>query len=199
MTVYSIVKFLHVIGAIGYFVAMGALLLGLAALQRARRVEQVKVLADFVKRLTPLFMASILLLLLAGLYMTATVWGFETGWIDVALISLLIIVPIAVVTVQPRVGAIARLAHAAADGPLSAELYARTHDPVVLTSPRTALTLLVGIVFLMTNKPALLMSLLVMAIALVLGLAWGMLATLRSRPRGQVATAPAAGTGEAVG
>ena len=182
MTVYTIVKFLHVIGAIGYFVAVGTLLFGLAALQRARRVEHVRVLAEFVRRLTPLFASRIALLLLAGLYMTVTAWGFAMGWIDVALVSLLIIVPIATMIVQSRLRGIAQLAHAEADGPLSADLLARTHEPAILATPRTVPALLVGIVFLMTNKPTLLVALLVMAIALILGLAWSALAIRMARP-----------------
>lgn len=198
MTVYTIVKFLHVVGAIGYFIAVGTLLFGLAALQRTRRVEHVRVFTEFVGRLTPMFNVSILLLLLAGLYMTVTVWGFGTGWIDVALVSLLVLVPIAAVTVQSRLRVIARLAHEEADGPLSADLFARTHDLTILATPRTVTALLVGIVFLMTNKPALPVALFVMAIALVLGLAWGMLAARMSRTAGQGMSA-AAGMGESGG
>ncbi len=183
MTVYTIVKFLHVVGAIGYFIAVGALLFGLAALQRARRIEHVRALAEVVRRLTPLFNLSILLLLFAGIYMTVTVWGFETGWIDVALVSLLVIVPVAAMTTQSRLSAIAQLAHAESDGPLSANLLARIHDPMMLIVPRTVITLLVGIVFLMTNKPDLPAALLVMALTLTLGLAWGILAARRSRTR----------------
>ncbi|HEX5546985.1 MAG TPA: DUF2269 family protein [Ktedonobacterales bacterium] len=175
MSDYSIVKFLHVSGAIGYFVALGTLLFGLAALRRARRVEHVRVLADLIRRLTPLFNISILLLLAAGLYMTFTVWSFQTGWIAVALVSLVIIVPVAAVTVQSRMRVIAQLASEAPDGPLPSELLARTHDPVFLTTPLTAMALLLGIVFLMTNKPTLSVAILVMALALILGLASGVL------------------------
>jgi hypothetical protein len=143
----------------------------------------VRVLAEVVRRLTPLFNLSILLLLLAGLYMTFTVWGFETGWIDVALVSLLVIVPVAAVTTQSRLRVIAQLASAESDGPLSTNLLARIHDPMMLIMPRTVITLLVGIVFLMTNKPDLYVALLIMAFALVLGLAWGIVVARGSRTR----------------
>src|SRR6185312_12394395 len=76
---------------------------------------------------------------------------------------------------------IARLAHEEPDGPLSADLLAQTHDPTLLTTPRTVTALLVGIVFLMTNKPSLPLALLVMALALVLGLAWGILVARTSQ------------------
>ncbi|HEY1388730.1 MAG TPA: DUF2269 family protein [Ktedonobacterales bacterium] len=181
MSDYSIVKFLHVSGAIGYFVALGTLLFGLAALRRARRVEHVRVLADLIRRLTPLFVFSILLLLSAGLYMTFTVWSFQTSWIAVALVSLAVIVPVAMVTVQSRMRVIAQLTRETPDGPLPPELLARTHDPVFLTTPLTAMALLLGIVFLMTNKPTLSVALLVMALALVLGLASSVLVARSKR------------------
>jgi len=41
MTIYTIVLFFHVSGAIGYFVSMGTWLFCLSALRRAQRVEQV--------------------------------------------------------------------------------------------------------------------------------------------------------------
>jgi hypothetical protein len=181
MSIYSIVKFLHVSGAIGYFVALGTLLFGLAALRRARRVEHVRVLAELIRRLTPLFNISILLLLAAGLYLTFTAWGLQTGWILVALVSLVAIVPIAAVTVQSRMRIVGQLAREASDGPLSPEIFARTHDPVLLTTPQTAVALLLGIVFLMTNKPSLPLAVLVMALALVLGLTSGALVVRATR------------------
>jgi hypothetical protein len=196
MSVYSIVKFLHVSAAIGYFVALGALLFGLAALRRARRVEHVRVLAEVIRRLTPLFNISILLLLAAGLYLTFTAWGLQTGWILVALVSLVVIVPIAAATVQSRMRIVVQLAHEAPDGPLSPEIFARTHDPVLLTTPQTAVALLLGIVFLMTNKPSLPLAILVMALALVLGLTSGALVVRATR--GVAPDVPTAPTSEPV-
>jgi hypothetical protein len=196
MSVYSVVKFLHVSAAIGYFVALGTLLFGLAALRRARRVEHVRVLAELIRRLTPLFNISILLLLTAGLYLTFTAWGIQTGWILVALVSLVVIVPIAAATVQSRMRIVVQLAREAPDGPLSGEILARTHDPVLLTTPLTAVALLLGIVFLMTNKPSLPLAILVMAFALVLGLTWGVL--VGRATQGVASEAPTAPTTEPV-
>src|SRR4051812_10749572 len=87
MSIYTIVKFLHVSGAIGYFIAIGTWLFGLAALRRVQRVEQVRVLSNLVGRLGPLFGISVLLILATGLYMALTAWGLQTGWIAVALTS----------------------------------------------------------------------------------------------------------------
>src|SRR5437016_14608316 len=93
MTIYTIVLFFHVSGAIGYFISMGTWLFGLSALRRAQRVEQVRSLTHLVGRSRPLFGVSVLLLLVTGLYMSITAWRLQTGWIAVGLISLILIAP----------------------------------------------------------------------------------------------------------
>src|SRR2546430_17675337 len=60
MTIYTIVLFFHVSGAIGYFVSMGTWLFGLSALRRAQRVEQVRALTHLVGWSGPLFAISVL-------------------------------------------------------------------------------------------------------------------------------------------
>src|SRR5262249_27332529 len=133
VSTYTIIKFLHVSGAIGYFVAMGTWLFGLAALRRARRVEQVRALSDLIGRLGPLFGISVLLILVTGLYMAVTAWSLQTGWIAVALIGLVLIAPLGTAAIEPRRRVIDRLAREAPDGPLPESLAQRTHDPALLT------------------------------------------------------------------
>jgi hypothetical protein len=189
MTGYTIALFLHVSAAIGYFIAMGAWLLSLAALRRAQRVEQVRILAQLIGRTGPLFGISVLFLLGTGLYMAITAWGLLTGWIIVALVSLILIAPLGTAFIEPRRRAIERLAQEASDGPLPESLEQHTHDPVLLTALQTVTILLLGIVFLMTNKPSLVASIIVMAVALALGLISGALVfRVASRSR-QSATA----------
>lgn len=187
MTIYTIALFLHVSGAIGYFIGMGIWLFGLSALRRTQRVEQVRALIRLVERSGPLFGISVLFILATGLYMTITAWGFQTGWIDVALISLILIAPLGTVFIEPRRRTIDRLAKEAPDGSLPRSLEQSTRDPVLLTAVETVSTLLLGIVFLMTNKPSLIGSLIVMAIALALGLALGALTSRAARTREQEA------------
>ena len=183
MSIYTIVLFLHISGAIGYFVGMGTWLFGLAALRRAQRVEQVRALTNLAGRLGPLFGISVLLILVTGLYMAITAWGFQTGWIPVALVSLILIAPLGTAFIEPRRRAIARLAQEASDGPLPQALEQRIHDPILGTALVTVTILLLGIVFLMTNKPSLIVSLIVMGVALVLGLASGVLVSRATRTR----------------
>ena len=185
MSIYSIVLFLHVSGAIGYFVSIGAWLFALVGLRRAQRVEQVRALVNLIGLSGPLSGISVLLLLAAGLYMAFTAWSLLTGWILVALISLVLMAPLGTALIEPRRRAIDRLARETPDGPLPQSLEQRTHDPILLTALLTIATLLLGIVFLMTTKPALTGSLIVIAIALALGLASGALASRTMRTQGR--------------
>jgi hypothetical protein len=177
MSIYTIVLFLHVSGAIGYFVGMGAWLFGLATIRRAQRVEQVRSLVQLVGLSGPLLGISVLLLLAAGLYMALTTWSLLTSWIVVGLISLVLLAPLGTALLEPRRRVIDRLARKAPDGPLPEDLERSIRDPVLLTAPQTLTALLLGVVFVMTTKPSLVGSLIVMAVALVLGLAWGLLIT----------------------
>jgi hypothetical protein len=171
MSLYTLALFVHVSGAIGFFLGIGTWVLGLAALRRAQRVEQVRAIAALVALSEPVAVISILLLLAAGLYMALTVWGLQTGWIDVALGSFVLMAPVSAVVIEKRIHTITTIARETPDGPLSETLDARIHDPVLGTALSTQVALLFGIVFLMTNKPSLTSSILVMVVALVLGLA----------------------------
>jgi hypothetical protein len=141
----------------------------------------------------------VLLILATGLYMAITAWGLQTGWTLVALISLILIAPLGTAFIEPRRRAIDRLAQGAPDGPLPQSLERRTHDPVLLTALQTVTILLLGIVFLMTNKPSLIGSLIVMAVALVLGVASGVLVSRATHTRGQGMTTQANGMREPIG
>src|SRR5438067_1104401 len=102
MNIYTIVKFLHVSGALGYFIGMGIWLFGLASLRQAQRVEQVRALTSLVGRTGPLFGISVLLILATGLYMAATAFGTQASWIGVALVSLILIAPLGTALIEPR-------------------------------------------------------------------------------------------------
>ena len=185
MNIYTIVLFLHVSGAIGYFVGIGTWLFILVGLRRAQRVEQVRALVNLIALSGPFTGISVLLILATGFYMALTAWSLQTGWIAVALISLVLMVPLGAALIEPRRRAINRLAQEAPDGLLPQSLERRTHDPILGTALQTVAALLLGIVFLMTTKPALIGSLIVMVAALALGLASGLLVSRATRVRGQ--------------
>src|SRR5260221_11809738 len=102
MSIYTVVLFLHVSGAIGYFASIGIWLFGVIGLWRAQRVEQVRALTGLIGLTGPLFGISVLLILAAGLFMAITAWGLQTGWIAVGLISLVLMAPLGTPLIGPR-------------------------------------------------------------------------------------------------
>jgi len=176
MSIYNLVLFVHVIGAIGYCLGIGMWLFVLAGLRRAQRVEQVRSLIRLNDLSGPFSGISALLLLGAGLYLALAAWSLLTSWILVALISLLLMVPTSAALIAPRRSAIVKqLAREAPGGELSRALERHIDDPVLATVCTTVAALLLGLIFLMTTKPDLVGSLIVMVVALLLGLAAGVL------------------------
>src|SRR5947207_10343983 len=135
MSIYSIILFVHVIGAIGYFLGIGTQLFVLVGLRRAQRVEQVRALIQLNDLSGPVSGISVLLLLAAGLYLAITAWSLLTSWILVALISLILMVPTTAALIAPRRRAlIDQLAREAPEGAISLALTQRIHDPVLLAA-----------------------------------------------------------------
>jgi hypothetical protein len=189
MSIYNIVLFVHIVGAIGYFLSIGAWLFILVGLRRAQHVEEVRALVHLNNLSAPFGVVSAVALLIAGLYLAGTAWGLLTGWILVALISLILILPTTAALIAPRRSALVKqLERSAPEGKLSETLKQHIHDPILLTTLQTVAALLLGIVFLMTTKPELVGSLIVMAVALVLGLLSSLLVSrIRYTPRQEAA------------
>ncbi len=182
MTLYNVVLCFHILGAIGYFLGIGILLLILLDLRRAQRVEQARALLQVNDRTAPFSGVSAIVLLISGLYMAFSTWTPLPSWILVALVSLLLMVPISAVLIAPRRIAINRqLARETPEGTLSADLQHRLNDPVLLATSTTVTALLFGLVALMTTKPDLLICLVVMGGTLLVGVVAGLLASSSRR------------------
>jgi len=188
MSIYNIILFVHVIGAIGYSLSIGTWLFILVGLRRAQHVEQVRTLIRLNDLSGPFGVGSAVVLLAAGLYLALSAWSLLTSWILVALVSLILIVPTTAALIASRRSALVkRLAREAPDGALSEALQQRIHDLVLWTTVQTVAALFLGIVFLMTTKPALLDSLIVMAVALLFGLLSSLLVSwMRRTPRQKI-------------
>jgi hypothetical protein len=173
MNVYTLLLFVHISGAVCLFTGMGIWLFGIAAIARATRTEQIRTLADLLLMVRLVVPASALLVIAAGAAMTWIAWGFQIGWIVVALGSLAIIGSLGTWVVDPKVRAIANLAHALPSGSLPPILGERAHDRVLRMAIHVLVAMLFGIVFLMTVKPRLVGGLAVMIVSALVGFVSG--------------------------
>jgi hypothetical protein len=168
MTLYSFALYVHILGALALFGAMGLEWVALLNLRRVVTAEQarewLKVFALF-PRIYPFAWGAILL---AGLYMTAAVWR-GAGWIIVALVSVVVLMAAGGALTGRRMASLVQ-GVARVKGALSTELQVILHDPYLLAVFQVRLAFTLGIVFLMVAKPGLLVGSLDMGVATLLGL-----------------------------
>lgn len=168
---YSFALLAHIVGVTLLFAAVGVDLAVLGRLRRASTVAEARALSETGSSVSRLHGISGVLILLGGLYMAFTSWGFATPWIDVALVAYII-------------------AAAAPEGPLSAGLRAKIHDPaLVLTGAITTLWM-GGFLYLMILKPGWTGSLVTMLVVTLIGY----LVARRALRAGSRSTAAAVGT-----
>jgi hypothetical protein len=179
---YHVALFAHITGTLMYFVGVGLEVIVLRSLRRAQSVEQVRLWLQTGRGTIRLFRLSTVLILIAGVYMTLTVWGIWTPWIDVALVALIVFNALGPLVNGRRFRAIGQamgtLASAAAGGAITGDLKRRIYDPTLRTSIYVMAAAALGVVFLMTVKPDLVGSLATMA-----AIAAGWLSTLMPSER----------------
>jgi hypothetical protein len=169
MNNYSIALFLHVVGALGFFVALGLEWTDLRQIRNAAASEQIRSLMSVSSSTRRLGMVSMLTILITGFYMMAIAWG-GVVWIIITLGALVLVIVFGMALTGPRMAGIARVL-ANEKGPVSPNLHALANHPLLWMSIQTRVAIALGIVFLMTVKPGLGGSLLTIAVAIVLGLA----------------------------
>jgi hypothetical protein len=185
MSVYSIAVFLHIVGALGIFAAIGLEWAGLSNLRRATDTAQVREWVRLLAAPRTVGGPAALVVLVSGIYLSATRWGPE-GWILVALGGMVVTAALGGAIGGRRISAIMR-ALPTESGPVSSTLRGRLDDPALPVSLWVRTALLLDIVFLMSTRPSLGGSLAAMGAALVLGIAAAVPALGGSRRAAQVA------------
>lgn len=184
MNPYLIVKLIHIIGALGFFMVLGLEWFSLSQARNAATAEQIRErlqISRSSQRLGPL---SMLTILITGFYMMATTWH-GVAWLIVTFGALVLIVALGAAVTAPRMAAIGR-ALLAATGPISSTLHDLLHNALLWLSLRIRVSIALGIVVLMTLKPALLGSLITLAVAIALALAFSLPARSRDREKVRV-------------
>lgn len=167
MNAASVALFLHIVGALGFFVALGLEWTGLREIGSAILPEQVRAWMGIIKNTTKLGMLSMLMLLVTGLYMVLTDVGW-TPWILVVLGAIVLAMAFSLVLTRPRMAAIG-LALAKERAPASQGFHNLANHPGLWISIQTRAAIALGIVYLKIAQPDLGGSLLVIGVAIVLG------------------------------
>lgn len=177
MSLYPLALFLHVVGALLLFVTLTIEGVALRQLRRAAMASEAKSAAAMVRVNRIVGPFSALGVLVPGLYMTVTSWGWVT-WIMVALVSWALIAVLGAVN-GIRILALERTPAEDASPPV----IGRYQDPQFLVSWLTRVGIALGVIFLMTVKPGAFMAVSAIVVAAVVGAALGVALTQRSNRR----------------
>jgi hypothetical protein len=183
MNWYTLALFAHIVGVLTLFISLALQWLITLRLRRASSVAQAREWSGLAKGVNRLAPVSGVLILGAGIYMTASAWSMVTTWIDVSLAAMGIMLILGMGVVGRRLKAIQRAAAEAVEATtntIPAALRARMDDPTLWVSMQMAVAVALGIVFMMTNKPSLTVSIVAVIVSLALGALVGAL-TLRPR------------------
>lgn len=118
---------------------------------------------------------SVVFVLVPGLYLVFTAWGWKFAWVNTSLILVLAMTFAGPIINLRRLKAILNLANTETSSSPSSELLGKVRDRTLWNSVSVMCMFLVGIIYLMTVKPGLLGSLVALAITFILGL---MIATI---------------------
>ena len=169
MADHTVALFIHIVGALGLFLAIGIEWVTLGQLRRVRDAAGAQLLAPQLGLTRLVGVTSLIALLAAGLYMTLTRWGWQP-WIVVSFTAL--------VAILPPLGAFngIRLTRALqrlepSSGGLDGSIVGRLRDPRHVVSVRVRAAVVVAIVFLMTAKPDLATSIFGIGAGVVAGVA----------------------------
>ena len=169
MSWYTLGLFAHLLGVLGLFVGLALDWATILRLRRARGVALAREVTSLVGFQARLIQLSSLLVLIAGISITVTTWGWSTPWILVALAAMVLMGALSGGVNGRRLAAIRKAAADAADGTLPPALQRQIADPILVIAVQTAGMIGLGVVFLMTTKPDWLGSLITLAVAVVLG------------------------------
>jgi len=168
MTLLGVVLFLHLAGALALFIGYGIEWTASTLFRSASSTEQLRAWLRVFKVSPPLSGAGLGILLLSGGYLASLTGAMRKGWVSATWLAIFFALVLGLALVLPRMKRI-RAALPAGDEPLSPALRSRIADPVLLIAIRVRVMLATGIVYLMAAKTALFPSLVVLAVAVLLG------------------------------
>ena len=174
MTIYSTVLFIHVVSAIGLFIALAAEGAIFFRIRSAQSVEEVRFFIHAFQRLHIVAIPSFVGVLVGGMFL-ASKWGGGTYWIPFAMGATLLIMLIGGFVTGIRIARLQKVLSSDETVVSIEAISAEAKDKALLISYGLRVGLGMGIVFLMTAKPDLLGSLGALAAgcgAGLLGAAW---------------------------
>jgi hypothetical protein len=180
MSLYTVLLFLHVVGAIALGVILCFELAAILGLQSGTTATQATPWLSLLRAPRKLARPAGPTVLLSGMYLSVTRWGLQ-GWIIAGLLAIVLIGALDAMLSARRVAAIMKSLESE-DGLIAPDMRRLIRDPMLALSIALRMALFVGIVFLMCTKPGRVVSLSVIAVSLIGGYAVALPGLRETRP-----------------
>jgi hypothetical protein len=169
MNTYSIVLFFHFVGMAGLFIGYGLEWAASALLPGATTAGEARTWLRIYRASLPVSGPGLLLLMLTGGYLAGVAHLGAAGWVLGAWIGVAVALLMGFGLLLPRMKKV-RAALPEGTAALGGDALGRVQDPIIPTLIRARVGLALGIVYLMTAKPAALATaLIVLVVALGVG------------------------------
>jgi uncharacterized membrane protein len=168
MTLYSNVLFVHIASALALFLGYGLEWTVSALFRHASTTDQARAWLRVYRVSPPVTGVALAVLIFSGGWLSAMTGGMNQGWLIASVAGIVVALLIGFAMILPRLRAI-RGTLPEANEALSPEALLQLQSGALPTMVRVRVMLAVGIVYLMTAKPPLGVSLIVLAITMVLG------------------------------
>lgn len=167
VTGVTVALFIHLLGVITLFIAIGILQRGGERVRAASTVEELRLWLDLLKSTGGMFPASFAFILLSGLYMTNESWSFDTPWIVVAIVSVVVMGIIGGAVIGRKLSSIGRAAASAQQ--ISPELALQVARPALWVAATALNGMALGVLWLMSIKPGWTQSIVVVTALAIVG------------------------------
>jgi hypothetical protein len=150
---YHVVLYIHLLAL---FIGVGAGAVLVACLFQLRAAQTLEAAAPFGRlagKVAKAFPLAILGLFGSGAYMTSDLWSWGTGWIDVSIGGLVLLAVQGPVLGEQMGKRLEAALHANGPGPLGDAARRMIRHPLLWASELSALGVVFGIVWNMTQKP----------------------------------------------
>ncbi|MEO4054893.1 DUF2269 family protein [Solibacillus sp. CAU 1738] len=173
---YQLILFLHILGVLFMFAAVGATLIGMFGMLHSKDNKTLKIWASLTVKMDEFLPFSVILILLPGLYLVFSTWGWNIAWVNVSLVAL-ILMSLAgpIINLRRFKGILKAVIDESGETP-STHLLAKVRDQVLWNSISIMTMEVLGIIYLMTIKPPLIESLVTMVVCFVLGIIFSKIA-----------------------
>ena len=184
MDTYHVVLYVHLVSLLIGFGAASVVVVCLFKLRSAKTVTDAAPWAMLAGQTERVFPIAVLGLFGSGAYMTSKVWNWNTGWIDVAIVVLVLLVVQGAGVAGRRAHALNHALEENGPGPLGATAERLTRDPALWVISFANPGMVLGVMWTMTEKPGTGLAIVAVAVGYAVGAA---LALSFSRTRDVVA------------